>query len=229
PARPHGRIRTVPTPRGGIALVLALILAIAIAGVFALSRLGSGTPGNPAAPFTGSSARPTVANGPVPLSGTRSPSTASPSSTSSSTPTTSSSSSTGPQPSSTQTEPQAPLPSGAATPSPSASPSKSPAPPPAPPATDPASIVRAFYADVNRQDYRGAWNLGGNHLGGTYVQFVAGFDGTAKDTITIVSVSGDVAQVELAALQTDGATQHWAGSYTVTGGVIVDGDLVETD
>jgi hypothetical protein len=42
-------------------------------------------------------------------------------------------------------------------------------------------------------------------------------------------VSGSIAQVDLAAEQTDGTTQYWAGSYTVTDGVITHGKLVRTD
>jgi hypothetical protein len=89
--------------------------------------------------------------------------------------------------------------------------------------------VDNFYSAVNSQDYQTAWSLGGSNLSKTYSDFVAGFDGTAHDAVTIASVSGSIAQVDLAAEQTDGTTQYWAGSYTVTDGVITHGKLVRTD
>jgi hypothetical protein len=68
--------------------------------------------------------------------------------------------------------------------------------------------------------YARAWRLGGRNTGHTYHAFVSGFAGTAHDTVTIQSVSGDVVTAQLAAQQTDGTVKTYRGSYTVKGGVI---------
>lgn len=91
-------------------------------------------------------------------------------------------------------------------------------PPPAP--GGPAATVRAYYAAITAQDYARAWQLGGQNLGASYAEYVAGFSGTATDTVTISSVTGDVVTARLAATQTDGTVKTYQGSYTVTGGVI---------
>jgi hypothetical protein len=49
---------------------------------------------------------------------------------------------------------------------------------------------------------------------------VSGFKGTAKDNLTVLSVTGNVVTVRLAATQTDGSVKSYQGTYTVVGGVI---------
>src|SRR5262252_1457215 len=56
----------------------------------------------------------------------------------------------------------------------------------------PAATVRAYIAAINGHHYARAWRLGDRNTGGAYSGFVSGFSGTAKDALTIVSVSGDV-------------------------------------
>jgi Protein kinase domain len=102
---------------------------------------------------------------------------------------------------------------------PAAHPSHTAKPAPTAPA-GPAATVRAYFAAINAHDYAKAWELGGKNTGSSYSSFVSGFDGTARDKVTVVSVSGDVVTVELAATQTDGAVVSYQGTYTVTGGVI---------
>jgi serine/threonine protein kinase len=86
----------------------------------------------------------------------------------------------------------------------------------------PAATVRAYYAAINSRDYPRAWQL----IGGTKTQttdyntFVKGFNGTQSDQVTIVSVTGNVVTVNLAATQTDGTVKNYQGTYTVTNGVI---------
>jgi hypothetical protein len=82
------------------------------------------------------------------------------------------------------------------------------------------ATVRAYYAAINHHRYARAWRLGGRNTGQTYHAFVSGFAGTAHDTVTIQSVSGDVVTAQLAAQQTDGTVKTYRGSYTVAGGVI---------
>jgi serine/threonine protein kinase len=97
----------------------------------------------------------------------------------------------------------------------------------APPvAAPPAATVRAYFAAINAHDYAKAWALGGKNTGSSsYSGFVNGFNDTAKDDITVVSVVGNVVTVKLAATQTDGSVQHYQGTYTVTNGIITQGHI----
>jgi hypothetical protein len=109
---------------------------------------------------------------------------------------------------------------GSSAPSVPASSSTVPAPPSPPPPGVLTATVRAYYAAINHHRYARAWRLGGRNTGQTYHAFVSGFAGTAHDTVTIQSVSGDVVTAQLAAQQTDGTVKTYRGSYTVAGGVI---------
>ena len=80
--------------------------------------------------------------------------------------------------------------------------------------------MRSYYAAINHHRYARAWRLGGRNTGQTYRAFVSGFAGTAHDTVTIQSVSGDVVTAQLVAQQTNGTVKTYRGSYTVEGGVI---------
>jgi serine/threonine-protein kinase len=106
-----------------------------------------------------------------------------------------------------------------------ASSSAVPAPPSPPPPGVLAATVRAYYAAINNHRYARAWRLGGRNTGQTYHAFVSGFAGTAHDTVTIQSVSGDLVTAQLAAQQTDGTVKTYRGSYTVEGGVITQFDV----
>ncbi len=52
-----------------------------------------------------------------------------------------------------------------------------------------------------------------------------GFGTTAKDTLTILSVSGHVVTARLTAEQTDGSVQTYEGTYTVHNGAITTSDI----
>lgn len=108
-------------------------------------------------------------------------------------------------------------------------PPQTPVPAPTTPAQDPAAVVSAFYAAINAQDYAAAWNLGGDNLGFSYSAFAAGFAGTVHDSLTIVGEQGDTVQIHLEALQSDGSTKVYDGSYIVSNGQIVQGRLAQTD
>jgi hypothetical protein len=93
--------------------------------------------------------------------------------------------------------------------------------PPTPAASGPAAAVEAFFNAINSKDYATAWRLGGRNSGpATYQDFVQGFSGTARDTVTILSVSGNVVTAGLAAQQADGSIKMYQGTYTVVDGVI---------
>jgi hypothetical protein len=101
----------------------------------------------------------------------------------------------------------------------------SPASPSATTANPAATTVEAYFAAINAKDYSKAWRLGGNETGTSYANFVHGFKGTRKDTVTILSVSGDVVTARLSALHTDHVVQVFQGTYTVQDGVIVSTDV----
>src|SRR6266550_1984034 len=106
-----------------------------------------------------------------------------------------------------------------------ASSSALPAPPSPPPPGVLAATVREYYAAINNHRYARAWRLGGRNTGQTFHAFVSGFAGTAHDSVTIRSVSGDVVTAQLVAQQTDGTVKTYQGSYTVEGGVITQFDV----
>ena len=92
----------------------------------------------------------------------------------------------------------------------------------------PAATVQAYFTAINNHDYTRAWNLGGRNTASSFSQFESGFTGTARDNVTIVSVSGDVVNVKLVATQTDGTVKDYAGTYTVDYGVITRSDISQT-
>jgi len=97
----------------------------------------------------------------------------------------------------------------------------------APAVTGPAATVRAYVAAINGHRYARAWRLGGRNAGGSYAGYVSGFSTTARDTLAIVSVSGDVVTARLTAQQTDGTVTAYQGTYTVHHGVITGFDVLQ--
>ena len=107
------------------------------------------------------------------------------------------------------------------------------APAPAPePAyfTSSTAVVQQFYQDINDQDYSDAWALGGDNIGGSdYAGWVAGYDTTLSVSLGTFSAFGsDQVQASLSAVQSDGITNTYEGTYTVSGGVIVAASIVQT-
>ena len=84
----------------------------------------------------------------------------------------------------------------------------------------PAEVVRAYYAAISAHEYQRAWRLGGDHTKTTWRQFVAGFRGTERDTVLVLKVSGHLVAARLTALQADGTTKRFVGSYRVQHGAI---------
>jgi serine/threonine-protein kinase len=95
-----------------------------------------------------------------------------------------------------------------------------------PPQTDPATIVREFFTAINHQRYFAAWELTLKKQ--PEAAFAAGFAGTERDVLTVESVSGNVVTARLAAYQTNGQVKYYAGSYTVTNGIISSARVVQT-
>ncbi len=92
----------------------------------------------------------------------------------------------------------------------------------------PGATVTAYIAAINRHDYARAWNLGGRNSNSSFAAFKQGFSTTAKDTVTIESVSGNVVTARLSARQTDGSVKTYHGAYTVQNGVITNFDVQQT-
>ena len=92
----------------------------------------------------------------------------------------------------------------------------------------PVATVHAYVAAINGHRYARAWRLGGRNTGGSYSQFVSGFGTTARDTLTIVSVSGDVVTARITAHETDGTVNIYQGTYAVDNGVIIGFDVLQT-
>ncbi|MFR0358502.1 excalibur calcium-binding domain-containing protein [Streptomyces sediminimaris] len=86
-------------------------------------------------------------------------------------------------------------------------------------------MVRAYFAAINAQDYRRAWDLGGKHLSPSYGAFANGFATTAHDTVHILRTDSGTVSVRLEATQTDGSERVFEGTYTVRGGTIVTADM----
>ena len=91
-------------------------------------------------------------------------------------------------------------------------------------------VVQQFYQDINNGDYSAAWALGGDNIGGSNeAAWAAGYDTTVSVLIGTFSAFGsDQVQASLSALQSDGATNTYEGTYTVSGDVIVAANIVQT-
>jgi serine/threonine protein kinase len=98
---------------------------------------------------------------------------------------------------------------------------------------NPAEVVRAYFAAINEHRYLRAWMLvgggtSGSSNGTSFQQFRAGYDGTLRDSVKILSTSGDVVTARLWASQDDGVIKVYEGTYTVTGGIITSSDVQQT-
>ncbi|WP_280276768.1 zinc ribbon domain-containing protein [Nocardia wallacei] len=91
----------------------------------------------------------------------------------------------------------------------------------------PAAVVWNYFDAANRHDYLAAWNLGGHNLDTSYEHFAAGFATTARDKITIGTVTGNQVDVILEATQTDGSHRGYTGYYLVDNGEIVGARMSE--
>ena len=104
------------------------------------------------------------------------------------------------------------------------------------PASAPSSIVNAeavvtqYYQDITDHDYSAAWALGGSNLSGGagYSSWVAGYATTASISLGTFSYFGsDQVQVVITALQTDGSTSTYQGTYTVENGQITSANITQ--
>ena len=96
--------------------------------------------------------------------------------------------------------------------------------------TSATAVVTQFYQDITDRNYSAAWALGGyNFSGGSYSGWVAGYSTTFSVSVGTFSAYGsNQVQTSLYAVQTDGSTKTYEGTYTVSGGVIVAANIVQT-
>ena len=93
-------------------------------------------------------------------------------------------------------------------------------------AQNPAQTVREYFAAINHRRYLEAWQLHGGAATETYAKFRVGYANTLHDSVTIVSVNGNVVTAVLKAEQTDGSIRVYRGTYTVSNGIISATDVV---
>jgi hypothetical protein len=105
----------------------------------------------------------------------------------------------------------------------------------APPVSNPqfadsTAVVTQFYADINAQDYPGAWSLGGDNIGGSnYAAWMNGYATTSSVSLGTFSTWGSSqVQAALYATQNDGSVKTFEGTYTVAGGVITAASIAQT-
>jgi hypothetical protein len=96
--------------------------------------------------------------------------------------------------------------------------------------TNALSVVDQFYQDITDHNYSAAWSLGGDNLNGGvgYDAWVAGYAATVSITLydSANFGSGEVTAY-LNALQGDGSTTTYYGTYYVTNGVITSASIAQ--
>jgi hypothetical protein len=139
-----------------------------------------------------------------------------------------------PAPTKTVTAPPSPVPTKTVTapPAPEQTPQQPSAPAPAQPQfTSSIAVVNQYYQDITDRNYSAAWALGGSNLSGGvgYDAWVAGYGTTASITLYSQSDwgSGKVTSY-LSALQSDGTTRTYYGTYYVSNGVITSANIART-
>ena len=141
-----------------------------------------------------------------------------------------------PAPTKTVTAPPSPVPTKTVTapPAPEQTPAwqQPSAPAPAQPQfTSSIAVVNQYYQDITDRNYSAAWALGGSNLSGGvgYDAWVAGYGTTASITLYSQSDwgSGKVTSY-LSAVQSDGSTRTYYGTYYVTNGVIASANVART-
>jgi hypothetical protein len=98
--------------------------------------------------------------------------------------------------------------------------------------TNSVAVVDQFYQDITDHNYTAAWALGGSNLshGVGYESWVSGYS-TTTASITLYDQTewgSSTVHAYLSALQLDGSTQTYVGTYTVSNGVIVSANITQT-
>jgi hypothetical protein len=101
------------------------------------------------------------------------------------------------------------------------------APDSSPTPEDASAVVEEFYQDISDKDFTAAWELGGKNIAGTsYAKWVAGFDTTDNVEVETANTEDpEQVSVVIRATQSDGAVKVFHGTYTVSGGEIINADI----
>ncbi|MDR3035750.1 MAG: hypothetical protein LBV78_22070 [Kitasatospora sp.] len=96
--------------------------------------------------------------------------------------------------------------------------------------TSAIAVVQQYYEDISNHDYAAAWALGGKNIGGSdYNGWVKGYATTASIYLGTTSTFGsNQVRAVIYAVQTDGSTKTYEGTYTVSGGVLVSASIQQT-
>ena len=141
-----------------------------------------------------------------------------------------------PAPTKTVTAPPSPVPTKTVTapPAPVQTPAWQPpssAPVAQPQFTNGSAVVAQYYQDITDHNYSAAWAMGGSNVSGSvgYDAWVAGYATTASITMYNSSNwgSGEVTTY-LSAVQSDGSTRTYYGTYYVSNGVITSASIAQT-
>jgi hypothetical protein len=97
--------------------------------------------------------------------------------------------------------------------------------------TNGSAVVAQYYQDITDHSYSAAWAMGGSNVSGGvgYDTWVAGYATTASITMYNSSNwgSGEVTTY-LSALQTDGSTRTYYGTYYVSNSIITSASIAQT-
>ena len=141
-----------------------------------------------------------------------------------------------PAPTKTVTAPPSPVPTKTVTapPAPVQTPAwqqPSSAPVAQPQFTNGSAVVAQYYQDITDHNYSAAWAMGGSNVSGGvgYDAWVAGYSTTQSITMYNSSNwgSGEVT-TSLSAVQSDGSTRTYYGTYYVSNGVITSASIAQT-
>ncbi|MFD7296012.1 hypothetical protein ACFV9W_22240 [Streptomyces sp. NPDC059897] len=90
-----------------------------------------------------------------------------------------------------------------------------------------ASVVESYYADLNAGDFGAAWDRGGSNIATeqTYDEWVSGFRTTRSITVDATDDGFDEVDVYITSTLTDGTTERYQGTYTVTDGEITAAEI----
>jgi hypothetical protein len=95
------------------------------------------------------------------------------------------------------------------------------------------AVVTQYYQDITNHDYTDAWNLGGSNIaaqnGQTYDSWVTGYDTTASISLVgQANWNSGAVQTSISAVQSDGSTNTYYGTYYVANGVITSASIART-
>ena len=91
-------------------------------------------------------------------------------------------------------------------------------------------VVQQYYDYLNTKNFSAAWAMGGRYIGGSdYASWAAGYATTSWITLSTWDYypGYNAVGVTITAGQSDGSVRTYAGSYTVSGGVITSASITQ--